>query len=147
MCRLQGLWLLQSKINAQFNHHLQAAVVQVLEDSKNESVIRGRLIFRASGPRVRLKVGTPAWVITSHSTIPWVSQQEIKAPAKAAITQEARSPTLALLGVYLVQTCTQLVPENAPPLLPHFPTTSGEGCLARSQGLKGQVIHLQSLPE
>lgn len=74
--QIAGTWLLQSKINTQLNNHLQTAcspIVQGLKDSKNESVIRGRLIFRASRPRVRLKEGTPPWVITSHSTIPWVS--------------------------------------------------------------------------
>lgn len=59
MCTLQGLWLLQGKINAQLNHHLLTAAVQCLRDSKNEAVIRGRLIFRASGPRARLEAGTP----------------------------------------------------------------------------------------
>lgn len=48
-----------AKINVQLNHHLLTAAVQRLQDSKNESVIRGRLIFRASGSRARLQAETP----------------------------------------------------------------------------------------
>ena len=70
-------------------------------------------IFKAEG-ETEGKDATLRYRLTFCNPLDFLAKD--KATAKAAISEEARTPAPTLYGIYLIQVCIQLVPQNCPSL-------------------------------